>query len=197
MLTMNVYSARCLNDECKHTHTALNFALDQSRSSDHTIYTIMIITLRHFLFNLIKDAQGRHNKIMFRVRCPKIVHNEFGLISDLSLLKSTKLIRFVGLRQYCLSRFCLSFPSLSLFLPLAFFFPDHSQIYFLKFLMTTTIVTHDCFVFCLSSSSADPAGCGSGCVLLLSGSRLHPLLSQEEECFIGGQGGSFLVSSSC
>lgn len=40
----------------------------------------------------------------------------------------------------------------------------------------------DCIVFlCLSSPPADPAGRGPGCVLLLSGSWLHPLLPQKEE----------------
>ena len=48
-----------------------------------------------------------------------------------------------------------------------------------------------------SSQPADPAGRWSGCALLLCGSWLHPLLSKTEEGFIGGRGGSFLVTSSC
>lgn len=55
----------------------------------------------------------------------------------------------------------------------------------------------ECLVTSLSSPPTDPAGRGPGCVLLLSGSWLHLLLSQKEEVFIGGQGGSFLVSSFC
>lgn len=87
----NQQDARMMNT---HTHNLIARKTDTSAlhvhcscfgsNCDNTIYTIMIITLRHFLFNLIKDAEWRHNKIMFRVRCPKIFPNEFGVIESLS-----------------------------------------------------------------------------------------------------------------
>lgn len=53
-----------------HPHMHFAPASAQSSNCDNPIYRI-IEPLRYFLFNLIKEAESRHNKIMVRVRCPE------------------------------------------------------------------------------------------------------------------------------
>lgn len=56
-------------------------ALDEHINCGNIIYTITIITLRHFLFNIIRDAELRHNKTL-TVRCPPILPNELDSIDE-------------------------------------------------------------------------------------------------------------------
>lgn len=87
------------------------FCLVEAATVTLPFIQIMIIILRHFLFNLIKSSECRHNKIMFRIRCPQIFHNEFGFIDSLSFifffsdrsLKSTKLLSALSIFSLFLS----------------------------------------------------------------------------------------------
>lgn len=127
MLTMIVQSAKSSNDNYRHHTNITSYSLYKcgasvlyrSSNCDNTIYTIKIITLRHFLFNLIKSSECRHNKIMFRVRCPQIFQNEFGFIDSLSFilffsdrsLKSTQFLSALSIFSLFLSPSCFLSPN--------------------------------------------------------------------------------------